>query len=447
MSSTTITASYTIIPNEPTPNSPLILSDSDQLARWSHSATIYVYKENPTTSERMRESLSKILVHYYPIAGSIRWAEGGRVELNCNAKGVMFIEAQSTKTLAQLGDLAPNNDDTLKYEFVPKIDYTQPLEEIPLLIVQLTKLFQHGVVIGISFCHVLGDGLAAISFINSWAKLCRNETLLDQEMFPFLDRTVLDSSTLPRFNHSEFMPVPLLLNTTDSVAETKMKTTASVLKLTTEQVEKLKKTANNNNEVLRFSTYEVVATHIWRCACKARGLNDVQPTVIRIPVDIRNRINPPLPQNYFGNALAVALTPVCYVKDIVNEPLRYGAGKMREAIGLLSNPEYIRSQLDFIRCQERLDFIRTAIVEIGKTKAAMFYGNPNMNITSWMSMPVYEADFGWGKPLFFGPALVLPDGKSYIMRSSSGDESLLVSVHLQSRHMELFKNFFYQDLP
>ncbi|RHN58654.1 putative shikimate O-hydroxycinnamoyltransferase [Medicago truncatula] len=185
MSSTTITASYTIIPNEPTPNSPLILSDSDQIVRRSHTSTIHVYKENPTTSERMRESLSKILVHYHPIAGRIRWTEGGRIELNCNAKGVMFLEAQSTKTLAQLGDLAPNNDDT-KYEFVPKIDYTQPLEEIPLLIVQLTKLFQHGVVIGISLCHILGDGLAAISFINSWAKLCRNETLLDQEI-PFLD--------------------------------------------------------------------------------------------------------------------------------------------------------------------------------------------------------------------------------------------------------------------
>jgi len=447
MSSTTITASYTIIPNDPTPNSPLILSSSDQIVTWNHASTIYVYKENPTTSERMRESLSKILVHYYPIGGRIRWAEGGRVELTCNAKGVLFIEAQSTKTLAQLGDLAPNNDDTLKYEFVPKIDYTQPLEEIPLLIVQLTKLFQHGVVIGISFCHVLADGVAAIRFINSWAKLCRNETLLDQEMYPFLDRTVLVSSTFPLFNHPEFMPVPLLLNTTDNVAETKMKTTASVLKLTTEQVEKLKKAANNNNEVLRFSTYEVVATHVWRCACKARGLDDVQPTVIRLLGDIRNRINPPLPQNYFGNALVAPLTPLCYVKDIVNEPLSYGAGKIREAIGLLSNPEYIRSNLDFIRCQESLDFIRTAIVEIGKTKAARFYGNPNMNITSWMSMPVYEADFGWGKPLFFGSALVLPDGTSHIMRSSSGDGSLLVSVHLQSRYMELFKNFFYQDLP
>lgn len=447
MSSTTITASYTIIPKEPTPNSPLILSGSDQVVRRSHVSTIYVYKENPTTSERMRESLSKILVHYYPIAGRISWAEGGRVELNCNAKGVMFIEAQSTKTLAQLGNLAPSNDDTLKYEFVPKIDYTQPMEEIPLLIVQLTKLFQHGVVIGISFCHVLGDGLAAIGFINSWAKLCRNETLLDQEMSPFLDRTVLDSSTLPRFNHPGLMPLPLLFNTTDTVAETKMKTTASVLKLTAEQVEKLKKTANNNNEVLRFSTYEVVATHVWRCACKARGLDDVQPTVIRLVGDIRNRINPPLPQNYFGNALVVALTPLCYVKDIVNEPLSYGAGKIREAIGLINNPEYIRSHLDFIRCQESLDFIRTSIVENEKTKAAKFYGNPNMHISSWMSMPVYEADFGWGKPLFFGPALVLPDGRSYLMRSSSGDGSLLLSVHLQSRHMELFKNFFYQDLP
>jgi len=53
-------------------------------------------------------------------------------------------------------------------ELVPTIDYNQPVEDIPLLLVQLTK-FQNkdeGLAIGISFSHSLSDGLGAIRFIS-----------------------------------------------------------------------------------------------------------------------------------------------------------------------------------------------------------------------------------------------------------------------------------------
>ncbi|XP_057430173.1 hydroxycinnamoyl-CoA:piscidic acid hydroxycinnamoyltransferase-like [Lotus japonicus] len=449
--STTIKASYTVIPAEASPNTPLWLSPSDQVARWSHTSTIYVYKETPNhhAIDTMRDSLSKILVHYYPLAGRLSWIEGHRLQLNCNGKGVVLIEAESTKTLSSYGDFAPS--DTVKMDLTPTVDYTQPIEDLPLLLVQLTRFkgTKQGLVIGMAFNHVLGDGLAAIRFINSWAKLCKGDVALDHsEMFPFLDRTVLNSSTRPCFDHPELKPLPLLLGSTNTVAEQKHEKTAVVLKLTNEQVQKLKQKANNGLEessARPYSTYEVVSAHVWKCATKARGLDDVQPTVVRVSADIRSRLNPPLPRNYFGNALAVALTPTCFARDVLLNPLRYGARKIREAVELLKD-DYVRSQLDFIRCQERLDSIRASYLDRGEAKNAPFYGNPNLTIVSWMSMPVYEADFGWGKPVRFGPGAVYPDGKAYIIRSSDGDGSLDVSVHLQMRHMELFMKFFYQDI-
>ncbi|KAL5193512.1 Spermidine hydroxycinnamoyl transferase [Glycine soja] len=459
----TITASYNVTPNEPTPNVSLWLSESDQVARWSHTSTIYIYKENQTQNplERMRDSLSKILVHYHPLAGRLTWLEGGKVALNCNGKGVTLIEAESQKTMDDYGDFAPS--EKLKNELIPPVDYSQPIEELPLLLVQLTRFKkgssnnnnnnQLGLAIGVAFCHVLCDGLAAIRFINAWAKLTRGEVLDSIEMFPFLDRTIMNSTyppRAPRFDHPELKPLPLKLGTTDTIEEQKKEKTAVILRLTSQQVEKLKKKTNDERpqkeETLRpYSRYEVIASHIWRCASKARELEDLQPTVVRVSADIRNRLNPPLPRNYFGNALAVALTPKCHTKELITNPLSHGAQKIREAIELL-NDEYIRSQLDFIRCHEQLDRIRASYLDQGEPKNAPFYGNPNLTIVSWMSMPVYEADFGWGKPGYFGPGAVYPDGKAYIIRSSDEDGSLVVSAHLQTAHKELFKKFFYEDI-
>ena len=112
-----------------------------------------------------KSSLSKILVHYYPAAGRYCYKEGARIELNLNAKGAILLEAEITKTIHDYGDFSPS-DSTM--ELVPIIDYNQPVEEIPLFVVQLTR-FQNkdeGLAIGIACSHPLSDGLGAIRFIS-----------------------------------------------------------------------------------------------------------------------------------------------------------------------------------------------------------------------------------------------------------------------------------------
>ncbi|KAL5149850.1 Spermidine hydroxycinnamoyl transferase [Glycine soja] len=317
----TVTASYNVTPNEPTPNVSMGLSESDQVVRWTHAPTIYIYKENQTQNalERMRDSLSRILVHYYPLAGRLTWIEGGRVALNCNTKGVTLIEAESPKTMDDYGDIATN--EKLMSELIPMVDYSQPIEELPLLLVQLTRLkgsSNQGLAIGVAISHVLCDGVAAITFINAWAKLTRGEALDSIEMFPFLDRTIINSTyppRTPRFDHPALKPLPLKLGSTDTKEEQEKEKTSVMLRLTSQQVEKLKKKANDERP-------KKDDTKSWRCASKARELEDLQPTVVRVPVDIRNRLNPPLPRNYFGNALAAALTPKCLTKELITNPLR-----------------------------------------------------------------------------------------------------------------------------
>ncbi|KAI4357058.1 hypothetical protein L6164_001032 [Bauhinia variegata] len=451
----TMKGSYTVVPSEPTPRGPFWLSECDHIAPWTHIPSIYVYKPNQNLDdfvERMRESLSKILVHYYPVAGRLRWIEGGRLELDCNEMGVTIWLAESPKSLDEYGNFEPNH--TIA-ELIPKIDYSKPIGEIPLFLVQLTRFSCGGLSIGVAFSHVMADGVSGIHFVNTWAKLARGETLKKEEL-PFLDRTVLRSPhpvPAPRFDHKayEFMPMPLMLGCSDSIAERKKETSVVLLPLSSDQVLKIKNKANEEIRVFSpvratrpYSRYETITAHIWRTGCKARQHDEQQPTIVRFVGDIRNRLKPPLPPNYFGNGLLRTKTPLCSSGEIISNPLCYASQKIQEAIHRLTE-EYMRSQLDFLSSQENVDWLRGGFHVQGGLNG-LFYGNPNFSIVSWLSMPIYGADFGWGKPLYVGPGCLNEDGKTFIMPSPSGDGSVTVALRLQTAHMETFRKFFYEDI-
>ncbi|KAB1225184.1 Spermidine hydroxycinnamoyl transferase [Morella rubra] len=190
--------------------------------------------------------------------------------------------------------------------------------------------------------------------------------------------------------------------------------------------------------------YEAIAGHMWRCACKARSGNDHQPTRVSVGVDIRNRLKPPLPRGYFGNARLDTVTSTCLYGDLLSKPLCFAAAKVKEATERMTN-EYIRSALDFIRSQEDVSPLRNNIHIRGYSEAP-FLGNPNLSIGSWINLQFYAADFGWGKPTYVGPGLLKIDGKSFIMPSPEDDGSLIIALRLQTEYMDAFKKYFYQDM-
>jgi len=214
----TIKSSSIIVPSEPTPNGILWLSESDQMMQCNHEPLIFIYKPNnnkddgilPFSSETMKSSLSRALVHYYPLAGRLRQAQGDRFELDCNAKGAILLEAYSEAEMDDFGDFAPTEK---IYDLVPKVDYSTPIEEWPLLLVQVTRFRCGGICVGIAISHTVVDGTSVATFISSWAKLARGVNLRPEEI-PFEDRTLLRSSQPlmpPRFDHMEFSKPPLLI--------------------------------------------------------------------------------------------------------------------------------------------------------------------------------------------------------------------------------------------
>ncbi|XP_028761266.1 spermidine hydroxycinnamoyl transferase-like [Neltuma alba] len=438
-----VVSSHGVIPSEPTPTGIFPLSDFDQIRLSSHAPLLFVYRPHfndhaplPFSIHTLAKSLSRALVHFYPFAGQLREIQGGRFQLHCNAMGARLLEAVSEAKLDDLGDFQPNQD---VEQLMPKIDYRLPLEEIPLLVVQLTRFRCGGLTLGVAVSRAVVDGVSAMRFVISWARITRGEGLdLSSSEMLLRDSTILDSRkpcTAPRFDHPEFSPPPLWEG---SLVDAEDEADTAILKITKNQVQKLKEKASNFGPPRRpYTSFEVISGVLWRCACKARYEgNGNQPTRLSTLVDCRNRLRPPLPNAFFGNVTLPTVTKTSKFDDVMSKPVSYAVGEIRQALEKLTD-SYVRSALDYIAGQNDVRLLRNA----GPGK---FKGNPNLTLVSWMNFSFQDADFGWGKPVYMGPGNINSEGKAFLMNDGAGD-GFIVAIRLQASRLAAFKKLFYEE--
>ncbi|KAK7396148.1 hypothetical protein VNO78_16949 [Psophocarpus tetragonolobus] len=451
----TILRCHDVVPLESTPcsTSTLSLSLCDQIKLPSHGSQLYLYTKTRITDDStfasaihtLSTSLSETLTLYYPFAGRLKRNHTGHFQLLCNAKGALLIEAACHRELA-FQDLCA----FASTYAVPKIDYDVPIEDVPLLVAQVTRFPSGFITLGINLCRAILDGTSVTSFVNSWAKLARGE-YLDSTLIPLLDRTMLDSRKLnkpPRFEHLEFLPPPIW--TQQRQTHMKLQLGTAILELTKGQVQILKKKASdfgsgyvngNSGSVRPYTSFEVISGHLWRCVCKVRYASDVgQPTRLTTLVNCRNRLRPSLPTAYFGNATFPTVTPSCSFDEIMHKPLSYAVGKVREAVEKMSD-EYVRSALDYIAGIEDLNLFRdTFYNSAGKDRE-----DPNLYVVGWTNFAYNETDFGWGKPVCLLPGNINSNGKAFLLDTASGD-GFIVAVCLQASHVDALNKLFCEDI-
>lgn len=125
-------------PSEPTPERVLWNSNVDLVIPRIHTQSVYFYKDDGSADsfdhEKLVEALGKTLVPFYPMAGRLKRGEGGRIEINCNAEGVLLVEAEADAVVAEFGEFAP---DPRFRQLVPQVDYEKDISSFPLLVLQV----------------------------------------------------------------------------------------------------------------------------------------------------------------------------------------------------------------------------------------------------------------------------------------------------------------------
>lgn len=302
---------------------------------------------------------------------------------------------------------------------------------------QVTYFKCGGVSLGVGTQHHVADGMSGLHFINSWSDLCRGAKIA---VMPFIDRTLIHARDppIPCYAHVEYHPSPAMLSSSVpqdlSAKRISPATTVDIFKLTSSDIGRLRSQLPKGDDIPRLSTYTLLSAHVWRCVSLARGLPSEQPTKLYCAIDGRKRLKPQLPDGYLGNVLFTA-TPIVEAGKVISGVA--GTAKIIQMELDRMDDDYCRSALDYLELQPDL----SALV-----RGAQTYHCPNLGITSWVNLPVHDADFGWGRPVFMGPGGVAFEGLAYILPSADNDGSLSIAISLQTDHMKKFRNLIYLEV-
>uniref|UniRef100_A0A453GUT3 hydroxycinnamoyl-CoA:5-hydroxyanthranilate N-hydroxycinnamoyltransferase n=2 Tax=Aegilops tauschii subsp. strangulata TaxID=200361 RepID=A0A453GUT3_AEGTS len=435
----TVRRASMVRPAKELPRSRLWNSHLDLLVPRFHTPSVYFYRcpeerapEGFFDADRMRRALADALVTFYPMAGRLARDKDGRIEIDCNGEGVLFVEADAPDaTVADYGDFAPTME--LK-RLIPAVDYTEEIS-FPLVLLQVTYFKCGGVSLGVATQHHVADGMSGLHFINSWSNLCRGAQIA---VMPFIDRTLIRARDPPTpfYPHVEYHPSPAMLSSKpqdlpSNSKRTSPDTAVDIFKLTSSDIGRLRSQLPTGDDMPRLSTYTLLSAHVWRCVSLSRGLPSDQPTKLYCAIDGRKRLKPPLPDGFLGNVLFTA-TPIVEAGK-VTRGLADAAKIIQMELDRM-NDDYCRSALDYLELQPDL----SALV-----RGAQTYRCPNLGITSWVNLPVHNADFGWGRPMFMGPGGVAFEGLAYVLPSAHNDGSLSIAISLQADHMKKFRQLIF----
>lgn len=134
----TVKESTLVPPSQETPRRSLWNANVDLVVPNFHTPSVYFYRPSGSANffdpEVLKDGLGRALVPFYPMAGRLKRGEDGRVEIDCQGQGVLFVVAESDGVVDDFGDFAP----TLELrKLIPPVDYSLGIESYALLVLQV----------------------------------------------------------------------------------------------------------------------------------------------------------------------------------------------------------------------------------------------------------------------------------------------------------------------
>ncbi|XP_010035162.2 BAHD acyltransferase DCR [Eucalyptus grandis] len=366
---------------------------------------------------KLKDGLELVLEEFYQLAGKLGKDEEGvfRVEYDDNMDGVEVVEVAAEAVSVE--DLAAEEGTSIFKDFIPYNGILN-LEGLhrPLLAIQLTKL-KDGLAIGCAFNHAILDGNSTWHFMSSWAQACGGSPAVSAPLF--LDRTK-SRNTRVKLDPS-LLPNPSALSSEPPEPPLRER----VFRFSESSIDKIKSMVNASTPSggsMTFSTFQALSVHIWRHVTKARCLKPEDVTVFTVFVDCRKRVDPPVPETYFGNLIQAIFTGTA-AGLLLAHPPEFGAAIIQKAI-LAHDAKAIDERNKMWESQPK----------IFKYKDA----GPNcVAVGSSPRFKVYEVDFGWGRPEGVRSGTNNRfDGMVYLYQGKSGGRSIDVEISLEAGALE-----------
>ncbi|KAL3844068.1 hypothetical protein ACJIZ3_001471 [Penstemon smallii] len=386
-----------IKPASPTPDhlKTYEVSIIDQLLPNIYVPFIYFYPNNinnhqdvnliPNRRQLLKQSLSETLTRFYPLAGKVKDSR----HIDCNDDGAYYVEAKSSNLLS---DFLKQPDDNKSINNLLPFDPNNSIElfsKTYVVMIQVTVFGCGGIAIGLYTSHKIIDGYSHATFLKAWAAAARGcsenniqPSFISPSIFPSIPTLPADATMLffPPFSR-------------------KNKRARFVFRESS--ITTLKKKAAASSRVM------AVTGLIWKCAMAASSKacskdsncdNIPRSSVLSMAVNIRERSLPPMPPYTMGNIiLNTAL--------VSSSAAQYSITAIDD-LRLNSIIQRLKNSIDFINS----DFIEKIQGKEGSVKVVellnetkLFHSKENTDyimVNSTCNGGIYEADFGWGGPIW-----------------------------------------------
>lgn len=438
-----IVSMESIKPSSPTPHhlKHFKLSFLDQLSPYEYVPVLLFYSApsnvdsgyNSNTCftsslcDKLKASLADVLTSYYPLCGRIK----GNESIDCNDAGVLFIEARvSSYCLATIIERPQVN--VLK-KLLP-IDPHEPMkygeEEPAIMAVQVNELSCGSVVLGVCISHKITDGVAVASFLNAWVN-ATEKGISGSTNKPHMEASLLFPTRGTDFSNPFIgggVDIDNNNNNKDVVTARLVFDETSLFRLRADQM--------NINGYNCPTRVEVVTALIWKSMMEAKNMASskekklFEKSFATHIVNIRGRMVPPLPEHSIGNFIQFAVT----------DPLLLVENKQVELLDLamMVKKAIMRFDADYVSTLVG-DTGFDVVVEAIKQVINMNYeGIQWYNFTSWTRFPLYDADFGWGKPIWVS-TIIFPVRNNIIFMPTRCGEGIEAWVNLEEQDMIEFE--------
>ncbi|KAL8139743.1 hypothetical protein V2J09_005764 [Rumex salicifolius] len=346
----------------------------------------------------LKSALSDALSQFPPLAGRlVTDGYSGEIFISCNDAGAEFVHAEARSVFVRdvLGDRVP---ETVKefFSFDGEVSYAG--HRLPLLAVQVTSLAD-GVFIACSVNHAVADGTSFWNFFTTFADLSKGATSVKSKSRPdFSRKSVLisDSAVLrvpaggPTVTFAADQPVRERIFSFSRAALLSLKAKANNYPDVDEFSEIA---AKHRNDAVHFkqaaktneiSSFQSLCALLWRCVTRARRLSPTKTTTFRMAANCRHRLEPKLDPLYFGNAIQSVATTAA-AGEVVASEIRWSAELLRRSVKA-HDDGMVRKRIGEWEAEPKC-------FPLGNFDGAMM----TMGSSPWF--PMYEGDFGWGKPV------------------------------------------------
>ncbi|KAF6171121.1 hypothetical protein GIB67_041757 [Kingdonia uniflora] len=386
----------------------------------------------------LKHSLSLTLQYFFSLAGNLIWSP------ECSKPEILYVEGDSVSlSVAELtdfnfNDVCGNNfrDIDMLLALMPRL-LSKSDAILPQLALQVTLFPNSGICIGVTVSHAAVDAKSFSHFVKFWASVCKlgGDTSFistgPSSVLPVYDRTMFkDPNGIQTFLekikitrqclmvHRNHHKIPTdLVQATFLIGQPEIEGLKRwILTRILEKDTQLKEASFN------LSSFVVTCAYIWVCLVKALGCHydDNVREHFFFPVECRDRLNPALPKNYFGNCLVPCLTFANKEDLLGKDGIVVAAEVIGKGIQMSIKGVLEGFQDDLANCS------LTALEHVSGIA-----GSPKWKF--------YETNFGWGRPKKVELCTTHHTKGVSFSERSDGETGIDIEVLLNKIDMDAFK--------